>query len=108
MDDERAVRTQRLRRCCVSICWAAVALGAIGWVLIVLELFSSGLRLALTGQGMEQEAADAMRAAALVITLVCSATTVAAAITRRWVLLPLSLLLVGLGVVLLAGQINTK
>ncbi|WP_313356674.1 hypothetical protein [Microbacterium sp.] len=107
MEDERAVRRQRLRRSCVSICWTAVALGMVGWVLIVLELFGSGLRLALTGQGMEQEAADTTRAAALVITMVCSATTVAAAITRRWVLLPLSLLLVALGVVLLAGEINT-
>jgi hypothetical protein len=90
-----------------GIGWIVIILCGIAWTLLLWQLFAYGLGLALGGNGAPVEAVDAMRAWGIALTVVSALVCVLAAIARRWVLLPVAVVFVLVGIVFLSGEITT-
>lgn len=98
------------------LAWRHV-LGISGWlgllaavyflVVAVVQLYSSGIGLALGGGGMEPSNAAAITLMATITAFGTAAIAILAVIARRWVLLPVALVVCALAFVLANGSITT-
>jgi len=93
---------------CVVIAWVGFCLAVVVAMLIFWEMFGASIGLALGAGGMPVEQADALKRTAAILSIGLGVVAVLAILTRRWVLLVLAMLLCGICVIFLGGEIRTR
>jgi hypothetical protein len=87
--------------------WLAVVLCIAGWAWVAWAEIGTGVGRALGGPGMDSPTATAMMVGVVVLTVVSLSAGVIAVFARRWVLLPVSMLLTIGGLVFIAAEITS-